>query len=56
VNHELQLAHADSNKIRGIYNRAEHIKERTKMMQQWSDYLDSLRDADNVVAIRRRRA
>jgi integrase len=53
---ELQLAHADSNKIRGIYNRAERMKERTKMMQQWSDYLDSLRDAGNVVAIRRRRA
>jgi integrase len=53
---ELQLAHADSNKIRGIYNRAERIKERTKMMQQWSDYLDSLRDAGDVVAIRKRRA
>lgn len=53
---ELQLAHADSNKIRGIYNRAERIKERTKMMQQWSDYLDNLRDAGNVVALRRRSA
>ncbi|MGO9039310.1 MAG: tyrosine-type recombinase/integrase [Steroidobacteraceae bacterium] len=53
---ELQLAHADSNKIRGIYNRAERIKERTKMMQAWSDYLDNLRDAGNVVALRRRKA
>ncbi|MGO9930435.1 MAG: tyrosine-type recombinase/integrase [Steroidobacteraceae bacterium] len=51
---ELQLAHADSNKIRGIYNRSERIKERIKMMQAWSDYLDSLRDGSNVVAIRRK--
>ena len=51
---ELQLAHADTNKIRGIYNRAERIKERTKMMQQWSDYLDSLRASGIVVAIGRK--
>jgi integrase len=52
---ELQLAHADSNKVRSIYNRSERIKERTRMMQAWSDYLDNLRDAGNVVAIRRRK-
>ena len=51
---ELQLAHADSNKMRGIYNRAERIKERTKMLQAWSDYLDNLRDAGNVVAFKRK--
>jgi integrase len=52
---ELQLAHADSNKIRGIYNRAERIKERTRMMQQWSDYLDQLRtgDANKVVPFKK---
>jgi hypothetical protein len=48
---ELQLAHADTNKIRGIYNRAERIKERAKMMQQWSDYLGSLRASRDMVAI-----
>ena len=52
---ELQLAHSDSNKIRGIYNRAERIQERTKMMQQWSDYLDQLRtgDANKVVPFKK---
>ncbi len=50
---ELQLAHADTNKIRGIYNRSERIKERAAMMQAWSDYLDTLRDdKSNVIAIR----
>jgi integrase len=39
----LQLAHRDKNKIRGIYNRAERLKERTRMMQEWFDHLDALR-------------
>jgi integrase len=51
---ELQLAHKDQNKIRGIYNRSERIPERTDMMQKWSDYLDALRIGGNVVPIRRR--
>jgi integrase len=51
---ELQLAHADKNKIRATYNRSERIKERTKMMQQWSDHLDSLRGGGNVVPFRSR--
>jgi len=40
---ERQLAHRPSNKIRGIYNRAELLPERREMMQQWADYLDELR-------------
>ncbi len=52
---ELQLAHRDKNKIRGIYNRAERIKERTKMMQEWSDHLYVLRVGGNVVAIGKKR-
>lgn len=40
---EKQLAHSPINKIRGIYNRAEYLPERRKMMQAWADYLDELR-------------
>lgn len=40
---ELQLAHTDGNKIRGIYNAAERIIPRAKLMQKWSDHLDKLR-------------
>lgn len=36
---EKQLSHEDSNTIRGTYNKAEYIAERTKMMQQWSDFV-----------------
>jgi integrase len=40
---ELQLAHAERNKVRAAYNRAERLAERRKMMQAWADYLDRLR-------------
>jgi integrase len=40
---ELQLAHAERNKVRAAYNKAQRLPERRKMMQDWSDYLDHLR-------------
>jgi integrase len=39
---ERQLAHAEGNKVRAAYHRAEYLPERRKMMQHWSDYLDSV--------------
>ena len=39
---ERQLAHAETNAVRAAYNRAEYMDERRKMMNWWSDYLDSL--------------
>ena len=39
---ERQLAHQESNKVRSAYNRAEHLDERRKMMEWWSDYIESL--------------
>jgi len=50
---EIQLAHADKNKIRGIYNRAEYLEERKKMMQSWADYLDALKTEKKVVSFRK---
>ncbi len=40
---ELQLAHAERNRVRAAYNRAQRLAERRFMMQQWSEYLDNLR-------------
>jgi integrase len=51
---ELQLAHAERNKVRAAYNRAVRLKERRKMMQKWADYLDGLRAGGNVVPLKRR--
>jgi len=36
---EIQLAHCDST-IRGVYNFAEWLPGRRKMMNWWADYLD----------------
>ncbi|MGJ1334185.1 tyrosine-type recombinase/integrase [Sphingobacterium siyangense] len=35
-----QLAHAHKNKIQAAYDRAQFLKERTQMMQDWADYID----------------
>ena len=50
---ELQLAHAERNKVRAAYNRAQRLAERRQMMQAWADYLDALKAGGNVVPIRR---
>ena len=41
---ERQLAHVPHERIRGIYNRAEYLPERRKMMDDWANYLDKLRE------------
>jgi hypothetical protein len=40
---ERQLAHAERNRVKAAYNRAQHLPERRKMMQTWADYLDCLK-------------
>lgn len=44
---ERQLAHAERNKVRAAYNRAQYLRERKEMMQAWGDYLSLLRTATN---------
>jgi integrase len=50
---ELQLSHAERNKVRAAYNKAQRLPERRKMMQSWADYLDGLRAGANVVPLRK---
>ena len=38
---ELQLSHAPVG-VRGVYNKAKKLNYRTKMMQDWANWLDSL--------------
>jgi len=49
---ERQMAHVQGG-VKGVYNRAEHIELRTKMMQSWSDYLYGLKEGNcsNVVQL-----
>ncbi|NCP62051.1 MAG: tyrosine-type recombinase/integrase [Alphaproteobacteria bacterium] len=48
---ELQLAHAERNKVRASYNHAQRLTERRAMMQWWADYLASLSREDNVTLV-----
>jgi len=48
---ERQLSHTDRNSVRSSYNHAQYLPERRKMMQRWSDYLDSVKNNDNVIPI-----
>jgi integrase len=41
---EKQLAHVEKNKVRGIYNHAEYVEDRRKMMQWYANHLDKLKD------------
>ncbi len=47
---ERQLAHAESNKVRAAYNRAEYLPERTIIMQDWSNLIESMA-TDNTTYI-----
>lgn len=46
---EIQLAHVDKDTVSAAYNHADHLPYRTKMMQQWADYLDGLRTGSNII-------
>jgi integrase len=48
---ELQLAHADRNKVRAAYNKAQRLSDRRTMMQAWADYLDGLRAEQNAIPL-----
>lgn len=50
---ELQLAHAERNKVRAAYNRATRLGERRRMMQAWANNLETLRAGAEVIPLRR---
>ncbi|WP_353164047.1 tyrosine-type recombinase/integrase [Acinetobacter guillouiae] len=41
---EIQLAHTVGNAVSQAYNHAQHLEYRIKMMQEWSDFIDGLRE------------
>jgi integrase len=47
---ERQLAHKASG-VRAIYNAAEYLPERRRIMQHWADYLDGLKTGAEVIAL-----
>ncbi len=49
---ERQMSHKEPG-VAGVYNKAQHLVERRKIMQAWADYLDSLRAGGDVIPMRR---
>lgn len=49
---ERQLAHAEKNGVRAVYNHAEFMPERKKMMQAWADYLEGIKSGAKIIPIR----
>lgn len=52
---ERQLAHMDRNPVRAAYNKATYLPERRRMLQQWVNWIDSLKAGElggNVVPMR----
>lgn len=47
---EVALAHQEENEVRRIYNRAQYIKERTVLMQEWADLLDQFKQQHTEAA------
>ena len=48
----LQLAHAERNKVRAAYNRAQRLDERRKMMKARADFLNGRRSGASVTPLR----
>lgn len=53
---EHQLGHKVPDTLGSAYNRTRFLEERRLMMCAWADYLDALKNGDNVVGLRSRRA
>jgi integrase len=53
---ELQLAHSQRDEVSAAYNHALYIPQRTRMMQEWADYLDAIKSGGNVVGFKAKAA
>ncbi len=49
---ELQLAHAPRNAVSAAYNHALHLRARSKMMQDWADFLENLQRGAKILQFR----
>ncbi|HUX24820.1 MAG TPA: hypothetical protein VMV87_09415 [Burkholderiales bacterium] len=47
---ERQLSHKEPGVV-GVYNKAQHLPERRKIMQAWADYLDMLKTGRAASAV-----
>jgi integrase len=45
---ELQLAHISKDKVRAAYDHARYLGPRTKMMQDWADFLEKAQKTGKI--------
>jgi integrase len=46
---ERQLAHVPDNKVRAVYNAAEYLSQRRRLLQWWADWLDQERETASLI-------
>ena len=46
---ELQLAHSDRNGVSAAYNFAKHLPQRAKMLEDWANYLDAIKNGAEII-------
>jgi hypothetical protein len=49
---ELQLAHTRRNAVSAAYNHALYLSQRSKMMQEWADFLEHTQRGGKVIPFR----
>jgi integrase len=49
---ELQLAHAPRNAVSAAYNHALYLEPRSRMMQDWSDFLEQIQRGVKMLRFR----
>nr|WP_314464374.1 integrase arm-type DNA-binding domain-containing protein [uncultured Novosphingobium sp.] len=47
---ELALAHAEDDTVRAAYNSAQHLTQRSRMLQDWGNYVDNCGRPENGIA------
>ena len=48
------LGHKIVGEVEGSYNKATYLKEKSRILQEWADYIDRLRSGGDVIEINRR--
>ncbi|MCG7755639.1 MAG: integrase arm-type DNA-binding domain-containing protein [Nitrosomonas sp.] len=48
---EAQIAHAKKGEVQAAYDRTQFLEERHKLIQQWADYIDALKNNETVVPL-----
>lgn len=48
---EAQIAHAKKGEVQAAYDRTQFLDERHKLIQQWADYVDAMKNNETVVPL-----